>query len=48
LRHTCVQRLIDAEFPPKTIGDYVGHRSSESTRIYTKVALASLREVGHG
>ena len=26
LRHTCVQRLIDAEFPLKTIGDYVGHR----------------------
>lgn len=24
LRHTCVQRLIDAEFPLKTIGDYVG------------------------
>ena len=38
LRHTCVQRLIDAEFPLKTIGDYVGHRSPESTRIYTKVA----------
>jgi integrase/recombinase XerD len=48
LRHTCVQRLIDAEFPLKTIGDYVGHRSSESTRIYTKVALASLREVAMG
>jgi integrase/recombinase XerD len=48
LRHTCVQRLIDAEFPLKTIGDYVGHRSSQSTRIYTKVALASLREVAMG
>lgn len=48
LRHTCVQRLIDAEFPLKTIGDYVGHRSAESTRIYTKVALASLREVAMG
>jgi integrase/recombinase XerD len=48
LRHTCVQRLIDAEFPLKTIGDYIGHRSSESTRIYTKVAVASLREVAMG
>jgi integrase len=48
LRHTCVQRLIDAEFPLKTIGDYVGQRSSQSTRIYTKVALASLREVAMG
>ena len=48
LRHTCVQRLIDAEFPLKTIGDYVGHRSPASTQIYTKVALASLREVAMG
>ena len=48
LRHTCVQRLIDAEFSLKTIGDYVGHRSSQSTRVYTKVALASLREVAMG
>ncbi|MGH2372426.1 MAG: site-specific integrase [bacterium] len=48
LRHTCVQRLIDAEFPLKTIGDYVGHRSPDSTAIYTKVALESLREVAMG
>jgi integrase/recombinase XerD len=48
LRHTCVQRLIDAEFPLKTIGDYVGHRSPQSTEIYTKVAISSLREVAMG
>jgi integrase/recombinase XerD len=48
LRHTCVQHLIDAEFPLKTIGDYVGHRSSQSTRVYTKVAIASLRELAMG
>ncbi len=48
LRHTCVQRLIDAEFPLKTIGDYVGHRSPQSTEIYTKVAIAALREVAMG
>lgn len=48
LRHTCVQRLIDAEFPLKTIGDYVGHRSPQSTEIYSKVAIASLREVAMG
>lgn len=48
LRHTCVQRLIDAEFPLKTVGDYVGHRSPESTRIYTKVAIEALREVAMG
>lgn len=27
LRHTCVQRLVDAEVPFKMIGDYVGHRA---------------------
>ena len=32
LRHACVQRLVDASFPLKTIGDYVGHRSASSTR----------------
>lgn len=48
LRHTCVQRLIDAEFPLKTIGDYVGHRSPRSTEVYTKVAIESLREVALG
>lgn len=48
LRHTCVQRLIDAEFPMKTVGDYVGHRSAQSTQIYTKVALSALREVAQG
>ncbi len=48
LRHTCVQRLVDSGFPVKTIGDYVGHRSPESTRIYAKIAIDSLREVALG
>jgi site-specific recombinase XerD len=48
LRHTCVQRLVDAQFSLKTIGDYVGHRSAQSTKIYTKVNLAALREVALG
>jgi len=48
LRHTCVQRLVDADFSLKTIGDYVGHRSSDSTAIYAKVALDTLREIGAG
>jgi integrase/recombinase XerD len=48
LRHTCVQRLIDAHFPLKTIGDYVGHRSPESTAIYAKVSVENLREVALG
>jgi len=48
LRHTCVQRLVDADFPFKVIGDYVGHRAAESTEIYTKVATEALREVALG
>lgn len=48
LRHTCVQRLVDAELPLKTIGDYIGHRSPESTNIYAKVAVETLREVALG
>ena len=48
LRHTCVQRLVDAELPLKTVGDYVGHRSPDSTAIYAKVALSSLRDVALG
>ena len=48
LRHTCVQRLVDAEFDLKVIGDYVGHRSTASTEIYTKVAIETLREVACG
>jgi site-specific recombinase XerD len=48
LRHTCVQRLVDAHFPFKVIGDYVGHRTPESTDIYAKVAVDALREVALG
>jgi integrase/recombinase XerD len=48
LRHTCVQRLVDADFPFKVIGDYIGHRVPESTEIYTKVAIDALREVALG
>lgn len=50
LRHTCVQRLVDADFTFKTIGDYVAHASPDSTQIYTKIAVEALREValGHG
>jgi integrase/recombinase XerD len=48
LRHTCVQRLVDADFPFQVIGDYVGHRVPESTEIYTKVAVEALRTVALG
>lgn len=48
LRHTCVQRLVDADFSLKTIGDYVGHGAPQSTQVYAKVALPPLREVACG
>jgi integrase/recombinase XerD len=48
LRHTCVQRLVDADFSLKTIGDFVGHRSPKSTEVYAKVAVEQLREVALG
>lgn len=48
LRHTCVQRLVDAGWPLPSIGDYVGHRSPASTEIYSKVAIETLREVACG
>ena len=48
LRHTCVQRLVDANFALKTIGDFVGHRSEASTKIYAKVAVETLRQVALG
>jgi site-specific recombinase XerD len=47
-RHSAVQRLVDADFDLKTIGDFVGHRSSRSTEIYAKVAIEALREVALG
>jgi integrase/recombinase XerD len=48
LRHTCVQRLVDADFSLKVIGDYVGHRVPASTEIYSKVAVEALRKVALG
>ncbi len=48
LRHTCVQRLVDAGFGLKTIGGFAGHRSPASTEIYAKVAIEPLRKVALG
>jgi site-specific recombinase XerD len=45
LRHTCVQRLVDAHLSLKTIGDYIGHRTLDATKIYTKIDIERLREV---
>lgn len=48
LRHTCVQRLVDAGLSLKTIGDYVGHRHASSTQIYSKVDVETWRTVAGG
>lgn len=48
LRHACVQRLVDAGFSLKTIGDFVGHRTPDATKIYAKVNIEALREVALG
>ena len=48
LRHTCVQRLIDADFSLKSAGDFVGHGSPRSTEIYTKIDVEKLRDVALG
>jgi site-specific recombinase XerD len=48
LRHSCVQRLVNADFSLKHIGDYVGHRNTRSTQIYAKVAIETLRQVALG
>lgn len=48
LRHSCVQRLVEAGWSLKAIGDYVGHASPASTEIYSKVAIETLREVAMG
>jgi integrase len=47
-RHTCVQRLVDSGFSLKTIGDFVGHRTPDATKIYAKVNVEALRRVAFG
>jgi len=45
LRHACAIHLVAAGFSLKEIGDHLGHRSTEATRVYAKVDLAGLRAV---
>jgi site-specific recombinase XerD len=47
-RHSCVQRLVDADVPFKQISDYVGHRSDAATQVYAKVAINKLRALTLG
>lgn len=45
LRHACAGHLLARGLSLKEIGDHLGHRSPDSTRIYAKVDLHGLREV---
>lgn len=45
LRHACAGRLLASGFTLKQIGDHLGHRAANSTLIYTKIDLESLRKV---
>ena len=47
LRHACAGHLVAEGLSLKEIGDHLGHRSAYATRIYAKVDLAGLREVGN-
>jgi len=45
LRHACATHLLEQGATLKVIGDLLGHRDSNSTRIYAKVHLEQLRRV---
>jgi site-specific recombinase XerD len=45
LRHACASQLLSAGFTLKQIADHLGHRSMDTTRIYTKIDLHGLRQV---
>lgn len=45
LRHACATHLLQQGHSIKEIGDHLGHRHPDTTRIYAKVDLAALRQV---
>lgn len=45
LRHACATHLLEQGFTLKQIGDHLGHRQPETTRLYAKVDLRGLRQV---
>ena len=45
LRHACARHLVESGRSFKEVGDHLGHRSPEATRVYAKVDLVSLRRV---
>lgn len=45
LRHACASRLLASGFSIEEIGEFLGHHSLDSTRVYAKVDVAALRRV---
>jgi integrase/recombinase XerD len=45
LRYACARHLVESGRSFKEVGDHLGHRSPEATRVYAKVDLTSLRRV---
>ena len=45
LRHTTAQEMINSGIDIKTIADILGHKSIETTSIYTKLNFAQLKDV---
>jgi hypothetical protein len=39
--------MLAHEMTLKEIGDHLGHRNPDTTRIYAKVDLVGLRQVAH-
>jgi integrase/recombinase XerD len=45
LRHACATRLLAEGLSMKEIGDHLGHRKMDTTRVYAKVDIVGLRQV---
>jgi site-specific recombinase XerD len=45
LRHACATRLLAEGLSMKEIGDHLGHRKPDTTRVYAKVDMVGLRQV---
>lgn len=45
LRHSCATHLVNSGHTMKEVADLLGHRMLDTTRIYAKVDLVSLRKV---
>ena len=44
-RHACARHLLESGLSFKEVGDHLGHRDPDSTRIYARVNLTMLRQV---